>query len=92
MLDEVTFWWHAQFGVIVLTTSNGIMDHEEARRKKVGGKVRDRLVSYLRLVQCWPLSVADPTLTTCPSDGSGSLKVGERRKPLQHERERFCLH
>jgi small subunit ribosomal protein S15Ae len=27
------------FGVIVLTTSNGIMDHEEARRKRVGGKV-----------------------------------------------------
>ena len=29
-----------QFGVIVLTTSAGIMDHEEARRKKTGGKVR----------------------------------------------------
>ena len=29
-----------QFGVFVLTTSAGIMDHEEARRKKVGGKVR----------------------------------------------------
>jgi hypothetical protein len=28
-----------QFGLIVLTTSQGIMDHEEARRKKVGGKV-----------------------------------------------------
>jgi small subunit ribosomal protein S15Ae len=27
------------FGVIVLTTSAGIMDHEEARRKGVGGKV-----------------------------------------------------
>ena len=27
------------FGVIVLTTSAGIMHHEEARRKKVGGKV-----------------------------------------------------
>lgn len=27
------------FGVIVLTTSSGIMDDEEARRKKVGGKV-----------------------------------------------------
>jgi len=27
------------FGVIVLTTANGIVDHEEARRKKVGGKV-----------------------------------------------------
>ncbi|CAA2970713.1 40S ribosomal S15a-1 [Olea europaea subsp. europaea] len=27
-----------QFGYIVLTTSVGIMDHEEARRKNVGGK------------------------------------------------------
>ncbi|ERN10160.1 hypothetical protein AMTR_s00168p00026690 [Amborella trichopoda] len=28
-----------QFGFIVLTTSAGIMDHDEARRKNVGGKV-----------------------------------------------------
>ncbi len=28
-----------QFGSMVLTTSQGIMDHEEARRKKLGGKV-----------------------------------------------------
>lgn len=28
-----------QFGVIVLTTSAGIMDHEEARRKHTGGKI-----------------------------------------------------
>ncbi|XP_033750736.1 small ribosomal subunit protein uS8A [Ylistrum balloti] len=28
-----------QFGYIVLTTSGGIMDHEEARRKHLGGKV-----------------------------------------------------
>merc|ERR1711885_87127 len=28
-----------RFGKIVVTTSAGIMDHEEARRKKVGGKV-----------------------------------------------------
>lgn len=28
-----------QFGFVVLTTSSGILDHEEARRKKVGGKV-----------------------------------------------------
>ncbi|KAL3681593.1 hypothetical protein R1sor_024549 [Riccia sorocarpa] len=27
------------FGHIVLTTSAGIMDHDEARRKNVGGKV-----------------------------------------------------
>jgi len=28
-----------QFGHIVLTTSYGIMDHNEARKKKTGGKV-----------------------------------------------------
>ncbi len=28
-----------QFGFIVLTTSAGIMDHEEARRKHTGGKL-----------------------------------------------------
>jgi len=28
-----------QFGHIVMTTSLGIMDHEEARRKKTGGKI-----------------------------------------------------
>lgn len=33
----VQIWF--QFGYIVLTTSAGIMDHEEARRKSVGGKV-----------------------------------------------------
>ncbi|KAF4600548.1 40S ribosomal protein S22 [Pleurotus ostreatus] len=27
------------FGYIILTTSSGIMDHEEARRKNVGGKL-----------------------------------------------------
>merc|ERR1719318_1441490 len=30
-----------QFGYVVLTTSGGIMDHEEARRKHLGGKIRD---------------------------------------------------
>ena len=28
-----------QFGFIVLTTSSGIMDHEEMRRKHLGGKI-----------------------------------------------------
>ncbi|XP_065195547.1 small ribosomal subunit protein uS8-like [Sycon ciliatum] len=28
-----------QFGFLVLTTSAGIMDHEEAKRKKTGGKI-----------------------------------------------------
>jgi len=27
------------FGFVVLTTSSGIMDHEEARRKHVSGKI-----------------------------------------------------
>jgi len=27
------------FGIIILTTSSGIMDHEDARRKNVGGKI-----------------------------------------------------
>lgn len=28
-----------QFGFLVLTTSYGIMDHEEAKRKNTGGKI-----------------------------------------------------
>ncbi|KAI1292318.1 40S ribosomal protein S15a [Halotydeus destructor] len=28
-----------QFGYIILTTSGGIMDHEEARRRHMGGKI-----------------------------------------------------
>ena len=28
-----------QFGYVIMTTSSGIMDHEEARRKHLGGKV-----------------------------------------------------
>ncbi len=28
-----------QFGYVILTTNQGIMDHEEARRKQIGGKV-----------------------------------------------------
>ncbi len=28
-----------QFGFVVLTTTYGIMDHEEARRKHIGGKM-----------------------------------------------------
>nr|CAD2187137.1 unnamed protein product [Meloidogyne enterolobii] len=30
-----------QFGFLVLTTSSGIMDHEEARRKHAGGRFSD---------------------------------------------------
>lgn len=28
-----------QFGKVILTTTYGIMDHEEAKRKHIGGKV-----------------------------------------------------
>ena len=43
-VDEIEKWVvnllpSRQFGHIVLTTSYGIMDHEEARRKHTGGKV-----------------------------------------------------
>lgn len=43
-LDEMENWTRnllpsRQFGFIVLTTSYGIMDHAEARRKHTGGKI-----------------------------------------------------
>jgi small subunit ribosomal protein S15Ae len=43
-LDEMEKWVNKllpsrQFGFIVLTTSYGIMDHEEARRRHTGGKI-----------------------------------------------------
>lgn len=43
-VDDVEMWVNnllpsRQFGFIVLTTSAGIMDHEEARRKHTGGKI-----------------------------------------------------
>ena len=43
-INEIEMWTRnllpcRQFGHIVLTTSEGIMDHEEARHKHVGGKV-----------------------------------------------------
>ncbi|KAJ3088666.1 40S ribosomal protein S15a [Quaeritorhiza haematococci] len=43
-LDDIETWManllpSRQFGYIVLTTSSGIMDHEEARRKGTGGKI-----------------------------------------------------
>ena len=42
--DEIEQWVvnllpARQFGHIILTTSYGIMDHEEARRKHTGGKI-----------------------------------------------------
>ena len=42
--DEIETWVgrllpSRQFGKFILTTSVGILDHEEARRKKTGGKV-----------------------------------------------------
>lgn len=50
-----------QFGFLVLTTSYGIMDHEEARRKHTGGKVKQnfifsffkKLILTLHLLKNW---------------------------------------
>ncbi|PVU87189.1 hypothetical protein BB559_006186 [Furculomyces boomerangus] len=43
-INEIEKWVNdllpsRQFGFIVLTTSDGIMDHQEARRKHVGGNI-----------------------------------------------------
>ncbi|KAL7414867.1 ribosomal protein 22 of the small subunit [Mrakia frigida] len=43
-VDEIESWVNLllparSFGLIILTTSAGIMDHDEARRKHVGGKL-----------------------------------------------------
>ncbi len=43
-IDDIEKWVNnllpaRQFGYVILTTSAGIMDHEEARRKHVGGKI-----------------------------------------------------
>lgn len=43
-IDDIENWTSRllpsrQFGFIILTTSYGIMDHEEARRKHTGGKI-----------------------------------------------------
>ena len=43
-IDEIESWTSSllpsrQFGYLVLTTSEGIMDHEEARLKHTGGKI-----------------------------------------------------
>jgi small subunit ribosomal protein S15Ae len=43
-VDEIEKWINMllpsrQFGYIVLTTSQGIMDHEEARKNHTGGKI-----------------------------------------------------
>ena len=36
-----------QFGFVVLTTSAGIMDHQEARRKHTGGKILGELICLI---------------------------------------------
>ena len=48
-----------QFGYIVLTTSYGIMDHEEARKKNTGGKILGYFV-------CRDDLVAPPAVTHRP--------------------------
>ncbi|EKM56820.1 uncharacterized protein PHACADRAFT_254154 [Phanerochaete carnosa HHB-10118-sp] len=43
-VDQIENWVNLllparSFGILILTTSSGILDHEEARRKHVGGKI-----------------------------------------------------
>lgn len=49
-----------QFGKVILTTTYGIMDHEEAKRKHIGGKVLGYFYWLRRLYckheSCWPTS------------------------------------
>jgi len=40
-----------QFGYVVLTTSVGIMDHEEARQKHVSGKILGFIVHAMMTIQ-----------------------------------------
>merc|ERR1711872_516339 len=42
-----------QFGFMVLTTSCGIMDHEEARRKQTGGKILDISIEGMYIKCNW---------------------------------------
>ncbi|KAL0681654.1 hypothetical protein Bca4012_048501 [Brassica carinata] len=63
-----------QFGYIVLTTSAGIMDHEEARRKNVGGKMKTKAQEFphnAKEVMVWDeQSVGKSCLLLRFSDGS----------------------
>lgn len=35
----LTYFIHLQWGYVVITTPNGVLDHEEAIRQNVGGQV-----------------------------------------------------
>ncbi|KAJ3411641.1 hypothetical protein HDV05_001906 [Chytridiales sp. JEL 0842] len=67
-----------QFGFIVLTTSAGIMDHEEARRKKTGGKVLG--TATVALTQ-WSTNCQTPTCL-CTPDSFQTLTTYERECAL----------
>lgn len=59
-----------QFGYIVLTTSAGIMDHEEARRKHVGGKILGFfLIRFPRLSTFRPILRATRATDVLAFDG-----------------------
>ena len=63
--------WRMQFGIIVLTTSAGIMTHEEARHRKLGGKVRELAVlPFLR--HTWLCSCSSRGLSLGGVQCSGS--------------------
>ncbi len=57
-----------QFGHILLTTSSGIMDHEEARRKHTGGKILgvSALPARPRAAAALPATPAPPPLSPLP--------------------------
>ena len=82
-----------QFGVFVMTTSAGIMDHEEARRKKVGGKVRLKPSAVFRAPGC----AANVSLvSSVAANGatevlSATKSVKERNPELPHSRAAFEL-
>ncbi|CAH1432422.1 unnamed protein product [Lactuca virosa] len=65
-----------QFGYIVLTTSAGIMDHEEARRKNVGVATRDSLTASFTTTKLDTTTTTTTTTALIPAakGGGGDVK------------------
>ncbi|KAJ6943300.1 hypothetical protein NC652_008929 [Populus alba x Populus x berolinensis] len=80
-----------QFGYIVLTTSAGIMDHEEARRKNVGGKVSPPYTytspTLQRVTRCPFLVTAADSWSSAKSSAHDLQKLPEA---LRATEEIFC--
>uniref|UniRef100_A0A6N2JXW6 C2H2-type domain-containing protein n=1 Tax=Salix viminalis TaxID=40686 RepID=A0A6N2JXW6_SALVM len=67
-----------QFGYIVLTTSAGIMDHEEARRKNVGGKPASfKETQFYRVKRCPFLDTAANSWSCAKSSAHDLQKLLE---------------